>query len=308
MESRKPLDAQAVSLMVMMCLCMGMQQIALKATVADISPVLQIALRSGIAAVLVVVLILLRREKLPFSRDNWQAGCIIGFLFALEYLLLGEALRFTSASHAVVLLYTAPIFTALGLHWKLPSERMAALQWLGIIMAFVGIVVSFSGHGAPAGTGWSNMLFGDLLALAAGLSWGMTTVVVRTSSLSNLPAKLTLLYQLVAAFVLLSLCALLLGQTYFNPTPMALAALAFQSIVVSFLVLLLWFWLLRHYLASRLGTLSFMTPLFGVALGAWLLNETIESGFLFGSLLVIAGIMLVSGHNWLKQIIDSRSR
>lgn len=40
----------------------------------------------------------------------------MGGLFGLEFLLVGEGMRHTSASHMVVFLYTAPIFAALGLH------------------------------------------------------------------------------------------------------------------------------------------------------------------------------------------------
>lgn len=305
MNTRKPLDAQAMGLMLWFCLCLGLQQVALKATAGDIAPVLQIALRSGIAAVLIALLMIVRREKITIADGSWRAGLVVGVLFALEYLFLGEGLRFTSASHAVVFLYTAPIFAALGLHWKLPSERMSAIQWCGILLAFIGIAVSFLGSGGATEQGWSSVLLGDLLALLAGVSWGVTTVVIRTSPLAVLSAKQTLLYQLTVAFVLLLLCAVLLGQTTFNPTPLALASLGFQSVIVSFLTLLLWFWLLRHYLASRLGTLSFMTPLFGVVLGAWLLHEPIEPGFLLGAVLVIAGIVLVSGHEWLRQWFGS---
>ena len=65
--------------------------------------------------------------------------------------------------------------------------------------------------------------------------------------------------------------------------------------VVSFASFLLWFWLLRKYLASRLGVFSFMTPLFGMVLGAWLLHEPIENRFLIGAVPVLLGIVLVSG-------------
>jgi len=51
-------------------------------------------------------------------------GLTVGVLFALEFLLVAEGLRHTSASHMVVFLYTAPIFAALGLHWRLPAERL----------------------------------------------------------------------------------------------------------------------------------------------------------------------------------------
>jgi len=309
MDARKPLDAQAVGLMLFLCLCWALQQVALKATAADIAPILQISLRSGIAALLVGALMLAQREKLSLAGGEWRPGMVVGALFALEYLLLGEALRLTSASHAAVFLYTAPIFAALGLHWKLPSERMSALQWLGIALAFCGIALAFLGRDTQAPTvAVSSMLLGDLLALLAGAAWGATTIVIRTTSLSVLPAKQTLLYQLVGAFVLLLACAVAFGQTGFKPTPLALASLGFQAVIVSFFTFLLWFWMLRHYLASRLGTLSFMTPLFGVVLGAWLLKEPIEPGFLAGAVLVMAGIVLVSGHGWLGQLAGAIPR
>lgn len=74
------------------------------------------------------------------ERESWSISrCSI---FS-RILLLAQALQLTSASHAVVLLYTAPIFVALGLHWKLPSERLTLLQWTGIGIAFIGIVVTF---------------------------------------------------------------------------------------------------------------------------------------------------------------------
>jgi drug/metabolite transporter (DMT)-like permease len=285
--------------MVVLCLTWSLQQIALKATAQDFSPILQIAVRSGIAAALVGLLMWRRGETSLLAGGAWKPGAVAGALFGLEFLLVGEGLRHTSAAHMVVFLYTAPIFAALGLQWKLPSERLAPAQWLGICMAFAGIAIAFLLRATPSGQGtqdWSRVLWGDLLGLLGGAAWGATTVVIRTTRLSALPATQTLLYQLFGAFALLLPAAFLMGHTTFNPTPLVWASLAFQSVVVAFASFLVWFWLVRHYLASRLGVLSFLTPLFGVVLGAWLLKEPIESGFLTGALLVLAGVVLVSGH------------
>jgi drug/metabolite transporter (DMT)-like permease len=288
--------------MLMLCLIWSLQQITLKATATDISPILQIALRSGIGAVLVWLFVLVRGTRLNFADDSWRPGLLGGALFALEFLLVGQAVQHTTAAHLVVFLYTAPVFAALGLHWKLPSERLATLQWVGIALAFGGIAVTFLSRSGQDAAGFSTMLLGDTLALLAGAAWGATTVVIRTTRLAGLPATQTLLYQLIAAFVLLLIAALALDQTTFNPTPQVWASLAFHAIVVSFISFLIWFWLLRHYLASRLGVFSFLTPLFGVILGAWLLREPVEPGFLFGSLLVLAGILLVSGHQLVARL------
>jgi len=304
MDTRKTLDGQAVGIMLVLCLIWGLQQVVLKAAARDIAPLMQIALRSGIAAVLVGILMAWRRERIALSDGTLGPGLVAGLLFALEFLLVGEGLRHTSASHMVVFLYTAPIFVALGLHFKLPAERLSALQWFGIALAFAGIVVTFIGreHQAAA-TEPANVLLGDLLALLSGIAWGATTVVVRTTRLSHAPATQTLLYQLVIGFLLLIIAAAVLGQTGIRPTPLAIGSLFFQSVIVSFASYLVWFWLLRRYLASRLGVFSFMTPLFGVAFGIWLLAEPMETSFLTGALLVISGVLIVSGYGWLKPLI-----
>ena len=301
METRKPLDSRAVGLMLLLCLVWGLQQSVLKLVADDITPLMHIALRSGLAAVLVGLFMVWQRQGLSLANGSWRPGLLVGGLFALEFLLLGQALRLTSASHAVVFLYTAPIFVALGLHFRLPAERLDWVQWCGIGLAFAGIALTFFGRSQPAATLAAlpeHMLWGDILALLGGMAWGATTVVVRCSSLARASASQTLLYQLVAAFVLLLVAATVLGQTHINPTPVVWSALAFQSIVVSFVSFLVWFWLLRHYLASQLGVFSFLTPLFGVAFGIWLLKEPLEASFVLGAVLVLAGVVLVTNHAW----------
>ncbi len=301
MGSRKSMDFFAFSLMIGFCLVMAFQQVLLKAVATDLPPVFQIALRSGIAAVLIAMLMIYHRQGIRLSAENRIPAMAIGTLFALEYLMLGESLNYTSAGHAAVFLYTSPIFAAIGLHWKVAGERMSALQWLGIFMAFIGIVISFLGQGNAQEIN-GDVLWGDFLALCAGAAWGLTTVVVRSTGLSNLPAKETLLYQLMGAFIILVAWAIYADQAYFTPTLPAILSLAFNGVVVAFMSFLLWFWLLTQYKASQLGTLSFLTPMFGVLLGAWILGETIEANFLIGAGLIITGILLVNASDLLARV------
>lgn len=290
-----PLDARAGGVMTLLCLIWSLQQVSLKAIADTASPMLVVALRSLVALALLAALMRRRGEK-P-ARQNWKPGAVAGTLFALEYLLVAEALRLTQASHVVIFLYTAPIFAALGLHLRLPAERLGSLQWAGITLAFGGIALAFLGGGSdaagnPAGN-WAPL--GDLLALLAGVAWGATTITIRCSSLAGAPATETLLYQLLGAFTLLLPAAVLTGQWHFEPTAAVWAHFSFQSLVVSFASFLTWCWLLRRYLASQLGVFSFLTPLFGVVLGVWLLGETLSPAFVAGSGLVLVGIGLVSG-------------
>jgi drug/metabolite transporter (DMT)-like permease len=280
--------------MLLLCIIWGLQQVVIKAAAGDMAPLLQIALRSGISAVLIALLMTLTSVRFWVRDGTWRAGLLAGTLFSLEFLFVAEGLRYTTASHMAVFLYTSPIFTALGLHLFLADERLRLYQWLGIGLAFFGIVTVFLGSVTNPGIS-PSMLWGDALGILAGAAWGLTTVTVRVSSLSEAAPTRTLQYQLTAAFLLLLPLAFLTGQTATVVfTPIVWLSLLFQGIVVSFASYLVWFSLLRKYLASRLSVFSFLTPIFGVAFGVLLLHEPLTLSFIAGTLLVLSGISLVS--------------
>ena len=83
----------------------------------------------------------------------------------------------------------------------------------------------------------------------------------------------------------------------------ALGSMAFHVLLMSFFSLMLWFWLLRKYLANGLGVFSFLTPIFGMIFGVIFLNEQIEPNFIFGTAFVMAGVMIVSLHAWIRRAL-----
>jgi len=292
---RQPVDSFAFFFMVLLCASWGLQQVAIKVTAVDVHPVMQMTIRSGIAALLLTPIVWRQRGGFGLRDGTWRPGLVAGILFGLEFLAIAEALARTTASHVAVFLYTAPVFTALGLHLLLRAERLAAIQWAGIALAFAGIVLAFLG-GETAGEGGVTSLEGDLLALLAGALWGATTVVIRLTSLSEAPPARTLHFQLAAAFVIIGAAAILNGQTAIvSLSALSAASIVYQGVIVAFLTYLGWFWMLRRYAAAEVAVLSFMTPLFGVSFGVILLGEPIDVSFGWGAALVIAGVVLVSG-------------
>lgn len=298
MDERQALDAKASFLMLGLCIILGLQQVVLKLAATDISPIMQIALRSGLSALLVYPLIKLPQGEKLFAKSYLRPACLVAFLFAAEFVMVAEALRYTSASHTVMMLYTAPIFTALGLHFKFPAERLSKLQWSGILLAFLGIIVTFIGRDASH-QNLKEVILGDLLALMAGIFWAMTTISLRMSKLGDVHPTQTLFYQLLGGFILMFPLAYLMGQAEIKWSMLTWSSLAFHTLIVSFFSLMLWFWLLRHYLASRLGVFSFLTPIFGMLFAVIFLGEQLEFNFIIGTILVMLGICVVSIRGWL---------
>jgi drug/metabolite transporter (DMT)-like permease len=294
-QPRKDLDAAAVGTMLVLTAIWGAQQVAIKLAAADVVPVMQVALRNGVSAVLLLAFCRARGETLSLGGRTLRAGLLVGALFGVEFFFIGEGLRHTTASHMAVFLYTAPVFTALGLHLTLPAERLGRSQWLGVVTAFAGIVLAFAG-GWLRGDVTLRALAGDALGVLAGATWAATTVAIRASTLSEAPPATTLLYQLAGGLLLPLAAAAAWGQaSQVSMTPVAWASLTFQGVVVSFASYLAWFGLLRRYLASRLSVFAFLTPLFGVSFGVLVLGERVDVFFGAGAALVLLGVLVVSG-------------
>jgi drug/metabolite transporter (DMT)-like permease len=296
MNTRIAPGPAAFAIMVLLCAIWGLQQVAIKLTLAGISPVLQVGLRSAGAAVLVFVWARLRGLNLFAIDATLRPGVLAGTLFALEFVCIFAGLEYTAASRMVVFLYTAPCFTVLGLHWFVPGERIGLRHGFGIALAFGGIVLAFAeGMWRPATTDFPNMWIGDALGVLGAILWAATTVVIRGSSLARIAAARVLLYQLVVSAGIALPLSFLMGESGITaPTPSVLLAMTYQTVIVAFASYLTWFWLLTKFLASRLMVFSFLTPLFGVLFGVLLLGERMSAQFGLAALLVVAGIALVN--------------
>ncbi|NEX62927.1 DMT family transporter [Noviherbaspirillum galbum] len=293
--NRRPLDATAMLTLLVLCILWGLQQVAVKAVAPSVSPTLQLGLRSLVAAALVYGLILVRGPRLALRDGTLLPGLGAGLLFAIEFLFAAVGLQYTTASHMSVFLYTAPIFTVLGLQLMVPGERLSPRQWAGVLAAFAGVAVAFSNGFSSSEKSMTDMLLGDALGVLGGLFWAATTVLIRCSALSEAPPATTLFYQLAGCGVLLSAIAVGSGQHHgMQLTPLAWGSLFFQSVIVAFASYLAWFWLLRRYLASRVTVFSFLTPMFGVGFGVLILHDPVDIRFGIGALMVLAGVVLVN--------------
>jgi len=289
--SRQPLDAVAIFIMVLLCFTWGIGQVAVKLAVEGVSLLTQAAIRSAMATVLLLAWMYLRRIPL-FGRDGTLAsGLVVGLLFGGEFVFLFAGLEWTDAARIVVFVYLAPCFTAVGLAWFVPGERLKPLQWAGILVAFGGMALAFGDAFSSA----RATLKGDLCGLVAGLLWAATTVVIRATKLSAISASKTLFYQLAVSAVILAALAAARGESgVTNLTPLVVASLLYQGVIIAFASFLAWFWLLTRYYASRLSVFTFLTPLFGVAAGVIVLGEPVSAAFFGAALLVGAGIFLVN--------------
>jgi drug/metabolite transporter (DMT)-like permease len=293
-SAERSLSPRAIALMLMLCLSWGFNQIAVKLALPDIPPFLQGTIRS-IAALPVLLLIARFRGVNIFARDGTlYAGLCAGVLFGAEFVLIYRGLLLTSASRAVVFLYTAPFFVALG-SYRFLGERLRASQWAGLGLSFIGVALAI---GIPQADVDASVLWGDLLIGGGGALWAATTLMVKASRLGQAPPEKGLTYQVAISIPILAFAALVSGETLTRvPGLLAISVMAYQAFWVVGLTFLLWFGLVKTYSASKLSAFSFITPLFGVVASYFILHDALTPAFGAAALLVIAGLYLVNRPN-----------
>jgi drug/metabolite transporter (DMT)-like permease len=291
LSAGRPLPPLAVALMLMLCLSWGFNQIAIKLALPDVPPMLQALTRSAGALPILLLIARLRGVKM-FERDGTLGpGLFAGVLFGLEFVLIFRGLLLTSASRAVVFLYTAPFFVALG-SYQFLGERLRASQWGGLALSFAGVALAI---GVPQANVDARVLLGDLLIVGGGALWAATTLLVKATRLLQAPPEKALGYQVAVSVPILGLAAWIPGETLTRlPGPLALSLMAYQAIWVVGLTFLIWFALVITYSACKLSAFTFITPLFGVVASYFILHDTLTPVFGAAALLVIAGLYLVN--------------
>jgi drug/metabolite transporter (DMT)-like permease len=286
------LDPLAAAIVVVLCLSWGFNQVAVKLAIHDIPPLIQAAIRSVGAALIVAVWAKARGIPLLSRDGTLVAGLAAGVCFGIEFTFIFQGLAYTTATRAVLFIYLAPFFVVLGARIFLPADRFGLAQWLGLALSFAGMAVAF---GLPTPALDPRQAIGDLMMIGGALCWAATTLIVKASPLARASAEKVMLYQLVISVPMLAMAALAFGEHMTAmPSALATAALAYQTAWVVSVTFVVWFALVMRYSANRLSVFTFLTPLFGVATGHLVLGEPLTPAFAAAVALVAAGLVLVN--------------
>jgi len=287
----RALGVGAIAVMLTLCVIWGMGQTAIKFGNEGISPMWQAGLRSVGAACLLLAWMRLRGIPLKGLPGLGRWRIALGLAFAAEFICMYIGLGMTTAAHGTVLIYSAPFVVALGGHWLL-GERLSAVRWAGMVMAFIGLTVAISGR-PPQGAPQSSLI-GDVLCLLAGIGWAITTLIVRGTGLRDERPERTLLDQLVVSAPALLAASWLMGEPgVFAPSATVWLAFAYQTVMVATVSYLTWFVMVQRYSAASVSAFAFVTPIFGVGFAVLLLGETATFSLLIALALVATGLRLV---------------
>lgn len=285
------LDPFAIGILTLLCIFLGIGQVAMKIANAGISPVLQGGMRGVLAAALLGLFCAARGIPLRMACTSLGALALSVIFFTAEFTFLYAGLDRTTASRAVIFLYTSPFVVAIGAHFLIPGDRLTLSKAAGLFFALIGIMIVLAGRETKG----LSSLEGDALCLAGGIAWGLLTLTSRATRLAVERAERVIFWQLFLSGLIMCLIALLIGERgVTDPSPLVLGAFAYTVIFIAFITFTTALWLMTYYPASRIMAFLMITPIFGVAAGVILLDEPLTIHLGLGLIVVIIGLWLVN--------------
>lgn len=261
-----------------------------------LSPAQIFTLRFLLAYVLLFAIAMkMRRNTFRWFADNWRDELLMVVLGvtggSLYFYTENEALRFTTATNASLIVCSCPLFTMLAARLFFRSERLRASQVVGSLMAFVGMTVvvlngRFVLHLSPVG---------DVLAFAACLCWAAYSLLMKEAMERYRPPFIT---RKVFFYGLLTILPYYIFVPSFPPIdvllrPVVVANILFLGCVASMVCFLTWNWALSHIGAVKCTNWVYLNPITTMVAAYIVLNERITVYFIVGSLLILSGLFLV---------------
>ncbi len=268
----------------------GTAYVAAKYALSTLPPFTAAAARFALAvAMLWPPLLALQRVEKVERRDLPLLIAASLFQATLYFALQYVGLQYTSAANTALIVNTRPIFVAiLSALWL--REAMGKRRAMGILMAFVGVVVVVL-SGAGGELGFSRQRFiGDALILFNALSGALAIILLKRLMHRYSPLTTAVFTATIGTIGLLPLAAWeILRGGWPAGSAASWAAVVYMAVANTAIPYLLWYSALSVLQTSETAVFLYLTPVISVMLSAWLLGERIGIWFVLGAAMVLCG-------------------
>jgi len=271
--------------------------IAIKLSLADLSPFMLVAIRFGISALLYFPLFLVNFSQRPVRSDPSQrddritsliAGSLLGVMMFLGYGLQTVGLSWTTPAKSAFITETLIVITPF-LHFIVFGQKPERRNLAGIIVILPGLFLLME----PDATGVNP---GDVLTLLCAVSFSLYILFLDRYSRHHAIQNL-LFYQMFVTSLLAFAVAFLFENNRFVPTARLLWALIYLAPIATLLALYLQNRYQKDISPVRAAILYVLEPLFAALFSTFILRERFDATAVTGGILILFGVLL-SGIPW----------
>ena len=269
----------------------GINFSAAKRVLEEVDPLAVAAARALGGVVVFAALLLFLDGTRGFAWSRLKRAAPLGLLgvFANQILFI-EGLKRTSAAHSAVLISLLPLYVLL-LSVALGQERITLWKGIGIAVAFGGVVLVASEHGARSAG--AATLMGDLITMGGGLSFAAYTVLGRPVVRDLGPLRTTALAFAGGGTAILIVAApAAFRQDWHALTPAALSGLVYVVVGATVLAYLLYYLALDRLVPSKVAAFMYLQPVVAAVVAWFVAGEPLTPRFFAGGGLILAGVLL----------------
>jgi drug/metabolite transporter (DMT)-like permease len=274
-----------------LCAIWGSTWLAIKLGLRDLPPLTFAGIRFALAGAVLFSLIQVKRVALPRSTREWLLLAYTGFLtITLNYALVFWGEQYISSGLAALLSATVPLFGLPLAHRHLESEPLTSWKAMGVLLGIVGVGIVFSGE---LGVGGPIALWASAGIVLAALASAHAGVLIKLGGTHIEPSVLAGVQMAGGCIPLLLAGIVLEGSPLdFQWTPLALACLAYLTIVGSVIAFLMYYWLIRHMQVTGVLMIPLVTPLVAVLIGVLFASEVVGWHTAVGGAAIIGGVAM----------------
>ena len=249
-----------------------------------------IAVRTAIAALLVLLVLLVRRATFPSRKVLWYGFVQAVFNLTIPYVLFTFAYDEASAGFVGLLAALIPLATAVFANFMLPDEPLTTAKLFGLFVAFTGVAaLLLSGDSGLSEGGRPLLAVG--LGLTAVISIGYGGAFAKRHAGEYNPIMLSGLQFGFSAVFLVGAMFVIEGAPS-DVTANGWGLMVFMAVAATFMPFLLFYWLLEHISATDASLIGYLVPFVALVGGIVLLGEELQGGIVIGGILVFAGMVM----------------
>jgi len=268
----------------------GLNLVAVKFLLGDLSPVNVILIRFITGSVLLFLLLFFLEDVKVPPRDIWRLTLLGAVGIALYQFLFTFALKYTSAVNVGILINMSPIYGGF-LSSLLGYEKFVKKRLIAIATGFTGVYILMTKGD------WASFMGGDVagnvLALLASLSWALYTILSKPLLEKHSPLKVTA-YSMAAGSILLGFFV----PSFFDWGELARLSLIGWLIVIFSIIFsiviafFLWYRGVARIGVSRTMIYQYCVPAFGAIAAYFVLSETLHFSQLIGGSIIFLSVYL----------------
>ncbi len=265
----------------------------IKIGVENITPFVLVTVRISFGLVGLLVVMAVQRQSFPRDRNTIFKYIFMGvFNLVIPFMLITWGETKIDSSMAAILNGAQPLFVIVIAHFWLHDEKITLPRFGGLIIGFIGVVVLVAQDFKPGSL--QGDILGQLAVVFAAISYATALTFSRKYLRGTKPVVQSTMILVVGAIIMWTLTPVVNGPLVLPSTPLTWIAVIWLGLLGLCIAYLLFFYLNNAWGPTRASLVTYIFPVVGVFLGIIFLNEQPSWNMVFGSLLVIGGIVVVN--------------